>query len=372
MLVTGLTGFKGVWLASWLDRLGANVTGLALPPSDAMQRGWPGMLTRFPCVFGDIRDEAVVSDAIASAAPELIFHLAAQPLVRRSYEQPVETFATNVLGTAHVLEAARKCGSAPCVVVVTSDKCYENREQEAGYREDDAMGGHDPYSASKGCAELVAAAYRRSFSSAGSGDPRRASCVATARAGNVIGGGDWADDRLVPDFVRSLLAGEPCLVRRPHAVRPWQHVLEPLAGYLLLGERLCSGDAAFASGWNFGPSAQDACNVRNLARLMAANWPRARIVEASQESGPHEARLLRLDSSKAAEHLGWQPLLSTPERVAWTTSWYRAWQKQPAAVWQMVEQQLAAYEERMRSCPTHAPRWWPASTASSARPSHAA
>jgi CDP-glucose 4,6-dehydratase len=227
------------------------------------------------------------------------------------------------------------------------------------------MGGHDPYSASKGCAELVAAAYRRSFGN-------NAWRVATARAGNVIGGGDWAADRLVPDFVRSLLAGEPCLVRRPHAVRPWQHVLEPLAGYLLLGERLCNGEATFASGWNFGPAAHDACNVRDLARLMVVNWPRAKVVEAPQETGPHEARLLRLDSSKATEQLGWQPLLCTPERVAWTTAWYRAWQQRPAAVWPLALRQIAEYEERIRKCPTHAPHWWPASTASSALPSHAA
>lgn len=330
-----------------------------------MERGWPGMQARFPCIFGDIRDEAVVAQALARARPELIFHLAAQPLVRRSYECPVETFATNVLGTAHVLEAARRCGTTPCVVVVTSDKCYENREQESGYRENDAMGGHDPYSASKGCTELVAAAYQRSFGN----ETWR---VATARAGNVIGGGDWAADRLVPDFVRSLLAGEPCLVRRPSAVRPWQHVLEPLAGYLILGERLCRGDAAFASGWNFGPAPQDACSVRELARLIVANWPKAKILEAAQETGPHEARLLRLDSTKAAENLGWQPLLSTPERVAWTTAFYRAWQEQPAAAWSMALRQINDYQERMKQCPAHAPRWWPASTASSARPLHAA
>ncbi len=365
VLVTGLTGFKGIWLASWLKRLGANVTGLALPPTDDMQRGWPGLLDRYSCTLGDIRAEAVVQDSIARFRPELIFHLAAQSLVRRSYECPVETFATNVLGTAHVLEAARKSGTVQGVVVVTSDKCYENREHEAGYCEEDPMGGHDPYSASKGCAELLTAAYRRSFGNEGWR-------VASARAGNVIGGGDWAADRLVPDFIRSLLAGEPCLVRRPLAVRPWQHVLEPLAGYLLLGERLVNGDSTFASGWNFGPHAHDACNVRALARLMAANWPRAAINEAPFESGPHEARLLRLDSTKAAEHLGWQPLLSTPERVAWTLTWYRAWQKQPAAVWQLVERQIAAFEERMLQCPGLQPRWSPASTGSSAPPSHAA
>jgi CDP-glucose 4,6-dehydratase len=365
ILVTGLTGFKGIWLANWLERLGANITGLALPPTAAMECGWPGMLDRFPCILGDIRDAAVVNHAVARTRPDMIFHLAAQPLVRRSYECPVETFATNVLGTAHVLEAARKCATSPCVVVTTSDKCYENREQESGYRENDAMGGHDPYSASKGCAELVATAYQRSFGN----DSWR---VATARAGNVIGGGDWAVDRLVPDFIRSLLVGKTCLIRRPSAVRPWQHVLEPLAGYLMLGACLGSGDAASASGWNFSPAPRDACSVRELAKLVAVNWHGVSFVEAAQETGPHEARLLRLDSTKAAERLGWRPLLSTPERVAWTTAFYRAWKEQPVAAWSMALRQITDYEERMKQCPTHAPRWWPASTASSAPPSHAA
>ena len=365
VLVTGLTGFKGVWLASWLERLGAAVTGLALAPTEEMQRGWPGLIERFACVMGDIRDQAVVEHALARSRPELVFHLAAQPLVRRSYDCPVETFATNVLGTAHVLEAARKSGTVRGAVVITSDKCYENREQDAGYREGDAMGGHDPYSASKGCAEIATAAYRRSF---GGPDWR----VASARAGNVIGGGDFGADRLVPDFVRSLIAGAPCLVRRPTAIRPWQHVLEPLSGYLLLGERLASGDDRFAAGWNFGPPTTESVTVRELARLMVVNWPKGQIVEAAQESGPHEARLLRLDCTKAAEQLDWRPMLSTPERVAWTMAWYRAWQERPTAIWPTVERQLAQYEERMRQCPKLGPRWWPASTALSAPPSHAA
>jgi CDP-glucose 4,6-dehydratase len=330
-----------------------------------MQRGWPGLLERFPCVMGDIRDQPVVKHALARSRPELVFHLAAQPLVRRSYDCPIETFATNVLGTTHVLEAARKSGTVRGVVVITSDKCYENREQDAGYREGDAMGGHDPYSASKGCAEIVTAAYRRSFGGPGWR-------VASARAGNVIGGGDFGADRLVPDFVRSLIAGAPCLVRRPTAIRPWQHVLEPLSGYLLLGERLASGDDRFASGWNFGPPATESATVRELARLMVVNWPNGQIVEAAQESGPHEARLLRLDSTKAAEQLDWRPMLSTPERVAWTMAWYRAWQERPAAIWPIVERQLVQYEERMRQCPKLGPRWWPASTVLSAPPSHAA
>ena len=364
MLVTGLTGFKGLWLANWLERLGAEVIGLALPPDEAMRRGWPGLGERFACALGDIRDEEFVKRFVAEAQPELIFHLAAQPLVRRSYERPVETFATNVLGTVHVLEAARQQECVQGIVVVTSDKCYENREQEAGYREDDAMGGHDPYSASKGCAELVTAAYRRSYG-------RARWRVASARAGNVIGGGDWAADRLVPDFVRSLVAGQPCLVRRPSAVRPWQHVLEPLAGYLLLGERLVQGDDSFASGWNFGPDPRDAVNVREVARLMVACWQQGTVVEATAQ-GPHEAHLLRLDSTKAAQRLKWQPLLTTAQRIAWTVDWYRAWQENARAVWDVAGRQIEQFEERMRQCPELRQRWWPASTVSSAPPSRAA
>ncbi len=363
--MTGLTGFKGLWLASWLERLGATVTGLALPPTEEMARGWPGMLQRFSCAIADVRDEAVVRTVFAHTRPELVFHLAAQPLVRRSYEAPIETFATNVLGTAHVLEAARQVGGVAGVLVVTSDKCYENREQEAGYLEGDPMGGHDPYSASKGCAELVTASYRRSF---GRDDWR----IASARAGNVIGGGDWAQDRLIPDFVRSILAGRPCFVRRPHAVRPWQHVLEPLSGYLLLGERLLRGDAGFASAWNFGPPPQDAVNVRSLARLMVNIWKQGSVNEANAETGPHEARLLRLDSTKAAERLGWRPFLTTLERVAWTVDWYRAWQRDAESIWHVVQRQITDYEERMQQCPGLKQRWSRASTASSARPSHAA
>ena len=344
VLVTGLTGFKGLWLASWLERLGTAVTGFALPPTDDMRRGWPGMLDRFPCILGDIRDEAVVQRVLDKTQPEIVFHLAAQPLVRRSYTHPVTTFATNLLGTVHLLEAARHCASVRGIVVVTSDKCYENREQEAGYREDEPMGGHDPYSASKGCAELAIAAYRQSYA-------RPGWRVASARAGNVIGGGDFAADRIVPDFVRSIIAGQPCMLRRPNSIRPWQHVLEPLAGHLLLGERLVQGDESFASAWNFGPSADDAVTVRELARLIIAHWRQGIIVEQTDPSGPFESQLLRLDSTKASEHLDWRPLLATTERVAWTVDWYRTWQHQPAAVWDVVARQIAEFDTQMNKNP---------------------
>ncbi len=365
VMITGLTGFKGIWLASWLERLGAHVTGLALPPTQAMARGWPGMLQRFPCALGDIRNEELVHSIVRQSRPELIFHLAAQPLVRKSYQIPAETFATNIQGTVHVLDAARHTASVRGVVVVTSDKCYENREHETGFREEDPLGGHDPYSASKACAEIVAQAYQRSF-----GDERWR--VATARAGNVIGGGDWAADRLVPDFVRSLLVGAPCLVRRPMAVRPWQHVLEPLAGYLMLGERLLSGNPEFASSWNFGPPDEEAFDVRTLVRHLIGAWRDGRALEAETEAGPHEARLLRLDSAKARNRLGWQPLLDPKERIAWTAAAYRAWHERPAAMWDVVDRQILAYEERMDAWLGRKLPWSPASTASSARPSHAA
>jgi CDP-glucose 4,6-dehydratase len=345
VLVTGLTGFKGLWLASWLERLGAAVTGFALPPTDDMRRGWPGMLDRFACILGDIRDDAVVQRVLHKTQPEIVFHLAAQPLVRRSYADPVTTFATNLLGTVHLLEAARQTASVRGVVVVTSDKCYENREQEAGYREDDPMGGHDPYSASKGCAELAVAAYRRSYA-------RPDWRVASARAGNVIGGGDWAADRIVPDFVRSILAGQPCVLRRPNSIRPWQHVLEPLSGYLLLGERLVNGDDSFASPWNFGPPAADAVTVRELAQLIIAHWQQGAIVEQTEPRGPYESQLLRLDSTKAHERLGWRPLLTTTERVAWTVDWYQTWERQPAEVWSIVQEQLTGFEMRMPKAPS--------------------
>jgi CDP-glucose 4,6-dehydratase len=340
VLVTGLTGFKGLWLSTWLERLGAVVTGLALPPEPAVLRGWPGLAEHFPCTHADVRDFAAVRRAFDAVRPEVVFHLAAQPLVRRSYREPVETFATNVLGTVHVLEAARRTATVRAVVNVTSDKCYENREWLWGYREDEAFGGHDPYSASKGCAEVVTAAYRRSYSLP----------LASARAGNVIGGGDWAADRLVPDLVRAILAGEPVLLRRPGSIRPWQHVAEPLSGYLLLGERLLNSGLDYASGWNFGPSDLRPLTVREVADLLVKHWGRGRIVEAAEPDGPHEAHYLKLDSSKAAAELGWQALLSGEERLAWTVEWYKAWQDDPAAVWGMTAGQIERYERRMAGC----------------------
>ncbi|MXO98566.1 CDP-glucose 4,6-dehydratase [Altererythrobacter xixiisoli] len=323
MLVTGQTGFKGSWLSLWLQQLGAEVTGFALPPSttpslfDAARIG--GLIDH---VEGDVRDYAAVRAVVERARPELIFHLAAQPLVRLSYAEPVETYATNVMGTVHVLEAARQNGQVAGIVCVTSDKCYANREWIWPYRENDPMGGHDPYSSSKGCAELAAAAWRSSYFEADG------PALATVRAGNVIGGGDWSQDRLIPDLVRAFEAGTPPLIRSPEAVRPWQHVLEALGGYLAIAERLLAGDRSFADAWNFGPSDEDARPVGWMVERMRAAWSGggSDLPETRLDTGPrpHEAGLLRLDSSKARAALGWQPALTLDRALEWIVAWHKA------------------------------------------------
>ena len=338
VLVTGHTGFKGGWLCAALKRLGARVTGLALAPdTDPNLFRAAAIGQGMESILGDIRDLATVEKVVQERRPEIIFHNAAQPLVLRSYRQPVETYATNVMGTVHVLEAARRAPSVRAVVVVTSDKCYDNRGLERGYREDDPMGGRDPYSSSKGCAELVAAAYRASFFAS-----EGTAAVATARAGNVIGGGDWAEDRIVPDMVRGITAGRPVVIRHPEAVRPWQHVLEPLRGYLMLGQRLCQ-ERRFAGGWNFGPGEDEAITVRQLAEQMVACWGAGRLEFASEGEAPHEAAYLKLDSSKARSELGWKPALTPAEALRWTVEWYRAYAGDPAAGPAVTAAQLERY-----------------------------
>jgi len=316
VLVTGHTGFKGGWLSLWLRELGADVTGFSLPaptePSFFEQTRLAELVTH---VEGDVRELAAVEAAVRAARPEVVFHLAAQPLVRLSYEQPVETYATNVMGTAHVLEACRRIDGVRAVVCVTSDKCYENREWVWPYREGDPMGGHDPYSSSKGAAELVVSAYRRSFFQAGTR-------VASVRAGNVIGGGDWAADRLVPDIVRALLAGELPQIRNPDSVRPWQHVLDALSGYLLVAERLLENGNQFACGWNFGPSDEDARPVRWIVERMLAASGSTLKWEQPEGAQPHEATLLRLDSSKARSELGWVPRLRLEDALRKVVEWH--------------------------------------------------
>ncbi|MEA1938279.1 MAG: CDP-glucose 4,6-dehydratase, partial [Pseudomonadota bacterium] len=266
VLVTGHTGFKGSWLALWLARMGANVTGLSLPP-ETTPNHWDLLKPDIADIRGDIRDSVAVANAVQTAGPEIVFHLAAQPLVRRSYRDPLETWATNVMGTANLLEACRKSDSVRAIVVITTDKCYENMEWIWGYRENDRLGGHDPYSASKAGVELVASSYRKSFFSG-----KNAPLLATARAGNVVGGGDWSEDRLIPDLVRAIWSKTPLVIRSPYATRPWQHVLEPLSGYLMLGKKLLEGDRRFADAWNFGPDDTGNQTVETVLTRLRKNW----------------------------------------------------------------------------------------------------
>lgn len=352
VLVTGLTGFKGRWLGEWLHRLGAKVHGFALPPTPEMDTAWPDAGDRYPCTHADICSLPDVRRCIDTQQPEIIFHLAAQPLVRLSYQQPIETFAANVMGVANVLEAARSCPSVKAVVVITTDKCYVNREWHWGYREDDPLGGHDPYSASKACAEIVTQCYRQSFA-----NQRPDLLIASARAGNVIGGGDWAVDRLVPDIVRTLKAGQPVLVRQPHAIRPWQHVLEPLSGYLLLGAALLSQQVKAAAPWNFGPTEPIPLSVREVAQQIVRTWGEGEIAYAATTTGPHEAKYLKLDSSKAIAELGWRPLLSNDERIRWTVEWYKACYDDPRRAWEFTMRQIHAVEERIRTVEQLAAKW---------------
>ena len=334
VLLTGHTGFKGSWLALWLHTLGAQVTGYALDaPTEPSLFALAEVARGIEHVQGDVRDLAHLQGVLARARAEVVIHMAAQSLVRRSYAQPVETYETNVLGTVNLLEAVRQTGGVRAVVVVTSDKCYENREWVWGYREHEPMGGHDPYSSSKGCAELVTAAYRNSFFTPPPHDEQAAAertCVASARAGNVIGGGDWAADRLVPDIMRAVLANEAVVIRNPDAVRPWQHVLDPLAGYLLLAEKLSgAAGARYAEGWNFGPAERDAQPVRWIVERVTKAWGAdARWTLDAQATHPHEAHYLKLDCSKANLQLGWQPRWQIAEALDATVAWYKAYQAQ--------------------------------------------
>ncbi len=337
VLVTGHTGFKGAWLSLWLGQLGAEVAGYALPPpSEPSLFQAAGLAERMSSITADVRDLAALRGAFQTVRPEIVLHLAAQALVRPSYDDPVATFDTNVMGTVNVLEAARHEPGVRAVVVVTSDKCYENREWAWGYRENEAMGGHDPYSSSKGCAELVTAAYRSSYAKGALG-------IASARAGNVIGGGDWAKDRIIPDFVRAVAQGQALRVRNPGAVRPWQHVLEPLAGYLLLAERLYGEPQRFAEGWNFGPADTDARPVSWVVDRFARNWGQGVTWQADPGPHPHEANFLKLDCSKARNLLAWRPRLTLDQALSWVTDWYRGFSAGSSAL-ELCLSQIAAFE----------------------------
>lgn len=341
VLITGHTGFKGSWLSLWLQRLGAQVTGFALaPPTSPSMFEVAQLADGMESISGDVRDLAQLQAAFQASRPEIVLHLAAQPLVRYSFDHPVETYATNVMGTVHLLEAVRHTPSVRSVVVVTSDKCYENREWVWGYRETEPMGGYDPYSNSKGCAELVTAAFRNSYFAQGSS---RQLGLASGRAGNVIGGGDWAADRLLPDLMRSWMDGNVVPIRRPNSIRPWQHVLEPLGGYMLLAEQLWERGGAVAEGWNFGPRDEDARNVGWIVEHMASLWGSNASWELDPGPHPHEAHYLKLDCSKAQMQLGWEPRLNLSEALSWTVEWFRSYMD-GANMRELSVAQIARYE----------------------------
>lgn len=324
VFVTGHTGFKGSWLSLWLQQLGAEVTGYALQPPTIPSLFEAAQVARgMNSLTGDIRDGDALAAALRAVAPDIVIHMAAQALVRYSYVNPVETYATNVMGTVHLLEAVRQAGSVRAIVNVTSDKCYENREWVWGYRENEAMGGYDPYSSSKGCAELVAAAYRNSFFNP-QDYAKHGVALASARAGNVIGGGDWADDRLIPDIMRAIVQGRPVNIRSPHAIRPWQHVLEPLSGYLMLAQNLYEEGVNYAEGWNFGPDDADAKPVQWIADNLTTAWGEGASWVRDGGNHPHEAHYLKLDCSKAKARLGWAPRWRLEQTLSKIVEWHKA------------------------------------------------
>ncbi|HTL80357.1 MAG TPA: CDP-glucose 4,6-dehydratase [Bacteroidia bacterium] len=316
ILVTGNTGFKGSWLVLWLKKMGANVTGFSV---DGLNQGshFDLLHLNIETVTGDIRNKEEIAECVRKCQPEIIFHLAAQSLVRRSYRDPYLTFETNIIGTLHVLEAARNCKAVKAFVNVTTDKVYENEENHKAYSEDDALGGYDPYSSSKACSEILSSSYRRSFLM------NDGFLLATARAGNVIGGGDWADERLIPDMMRAAFGGETATIRNPDAIRPWEHVLEPLSGYLLLGQRLLEGKGEFARSWNFGPEMTECVSVKKVTTILSEEWERIKVVEEQGDKKMHEAAILKLDCSRSKKELGWAPVWNLSTALKRTTAWYR-------------------------------------------------
>lgn len=339
VFLTGHTGFKGSWLSLWLQSMGAHLHGYALPPPTQPALFEEAQVAQgMQSTLGDVRDLSELTKAMREFEPEIVLHMAAQSLVRLSYVQPVDTYATNVMGTVHVLEATRLTESVRVVLNVTTDKCYENKEWHWGYREDEPMGGHDPYSNSKGCAELVTSAYRRSFMAS------RGVALASARAGNVIGGGDWAQDRLVPDILRALESDQPVLIRNPNAIRPWQHVLEPLSGYLTLVQHLSASGQRFAQAWNFGPRDEDAQPVQWISQRMTQAWSRDAKWQVAQGNHPHEAHFLKLDISKAKAELGWHPRWSLDTALQKIIEWHQAWLA-GRNVRELCLSQIAQYQE---------------------------
>lgn len=325
VFITGHTGFKGSWLCLWLHELGVQITGYALaPPTDPSLFELCTIEKLTTSIIADVRDGQALSKAMLDAQPDIVIHMAAQPLVRDSYKIPVETYAINVMGTVNLFEAVRQCKSVRCVINVTTDKCYENKEWVWGYRENEPLGGFDPYSNSKACSELVTASYRSSYF-----DPRRYAehnvAIASARAGNVIGGGDWAVDRLIPDCIRAILDGQKVLIRNPHAIRPWQHVLEPLSGYLTLAQRLYEAGVQYSGAWNFGPDDSDAQPVERLVQTLCSKWGSDASYEIDKGTHPHEAHYLKLDCSKAKSELGWHPRWGLDKAIENIVKWTAAY-----------------------------------------------
>lgn len=317
VFITGHTGFKGSWLSIWLKELGAKVVGYSLePPTEPSMFKICSLSEKVTSIYGDIRDYSRLSNILNKYKPDIIFHLAAQPLVRVAYKHPIDTYATNVMGTVNLLEAARNVDSVQAVVVITTDKCYENKEWVYGYRETDPMGGYDPYSSSKGCAELIVSSYRKSFYN------NSCKALASARAGNVIGGGDWAKDRLIPDFIRAVSEDKPVIIRNPLATRPWQYVLEPLSGYLRLGALMLENAKKYSTSWNFGPCESSVLNVQDILKLSSKCFGKGSIV-VDKSNQPHEANLLKLDINKANTYLNWYPIYNIKEAVGSTMDWYK-------------------------------------------------
>jgi CDP-glucose 4,6-dehydratase len=337
VLITGHTGFKGSWLSFWLNSLGAKVCGYSLEAETT-----PNLFadlnleSLIKSTIGDIRDLPKFTETLTEFQPEIVFHLAAQPLVRRSYRQPLETYTTNVIGTINILESIRQVSSVKSAVMITTDKVYENEERTFGYAETDRLGGFDPYSNSKACAELAVSSYRNSFFADGK------CLIATARAGNVIGGGDWSEDRLLPDVFRSLIFGENLLIRNPNSVRPWQHTLEPLNGYMLLAEKLFAGNKDFANAWNFGPEDEDAQPVGFILDEIKQIWDEKISWQIADGEHPHETNLLKLDSSKSKNELGWKPKLSLPEALKLTSDWYKSFKNKENLI-ETTQKQIEFY-----------------------------
>jgi CDP-glucose 4,6-dehydratase len=341
VLITGHTGFKGSWLALWLHELGADVTGFALDPYSKKDNFVLSELSsKIKDIRGDVRDAKKMDEVIQQAQPEIIFHLAAQPLVRLSYQEPVETYQTNLMGTIHLMESFRKCTAAKVAVMITTDKCYENREQIQGYREDEPMGGFDPYSSSKGAAELAISSWRRSFMNP-KDYAKHGKSIASVRAGNVIGGGDWTTDRIIPDCIKALEAHETILVRNPKAIRPWQHVLEPLSGYLLLAKKMWEEPTKYCEGWNFGPNMESVENVWSIASKVKQYYGSGSLKDISEPNALHEAGLLMLDIHKAKFELSWQPKMNIEQTVKMTVEWYRNYPNQN--VYQLCLKQIQQY-----------------------------